>query len=330
MVVPSRMPHKDAPLRVLLHYDHTELFEDVVRSRFPDVEVRCCTSYADLAPTLEAFAPEVLFCIKFESLAYPRDALMSCRTLRWVANGGAGVDHLIPWDRKRLTVTNASGVASDMMAEYVLGGMLALAIGLPRFVRAMGERRWQFRQVSGISGKRLAIVGLGRTGRAVARLARRLSMQVVGTRARPVATAHVQRVFPADQLRLALDGAHFVVVCAPLTDVTRHLLDEGAFEAMMPGACLVDVSRGGVVDQSALAEALASGHLGGAVVDVFEREPLPASSPLWNMPNVVVTPHCSSVYAGWERRAAEMFCDNLLRWRAGRRLRNVVDPVRGY
>ena len=324
------MSHKDGPLRVLLHYDRTELFEDVVKSRFPDADVRCCASYADLAPALETFAPEVLFCIKFESLAYPREALMSCRTLRWVANGGAGVDHLAPWDAKRLTVTNASGVASDMMAEYVLGGMLALAIGFPRFVRAMGERRWQFRHVAGISGKRVAVVGLGRTGRAVARLAARFRMQVVGVRARPTATAHVQQVFPADRLHDALDGADFVVVCAPLTDATRHLVDRRALQAMKPGAFLVDVSRGGVVDQSALAEALSSGHLEGAVVDVFEEEPLPASSPLWDMPNVVVTPHCSSVYRGWERRAAEMFCDNLERWRAGRRLRNVVHPARGY
>jgi len=324
------MTYKDGPLRVLLHYDRSERFEDLVRTRFPDAEVRCCTRYADLGPALESFAPQVLFCIKFENRPYPREAVMSCPALRWVANGGAGVDHLAPWDADRLTVTNASGVASDMMAEYVLGGMLALAIGFPGFLDDMRARRWEFRQVASIAHKHVAIVGLGKTGRAVARLAGCFGMHVVGTRARPAATDRVERVLPAERLHEALDGADFVVVCAPLTGATRHLVDAGAFAAMKPGAFFIDVSRGGVVDQGALADALESAHLGGAVLDVFEHEPLPESSPFWDMANVIVTPHCSSVYEGWERRAAQMFCDNLERWRSGRRLRNVVDPVRGY
>ena len=140
----------------------------------------------------------------------------------------------------------------------------------------------------------------------------------------------VDRVLGPEHLHEALEDADYVIVCAPLTDATRHLIDRAAFAAMKPGACLVDVSRGGIVDQSALADALSGGHLGGAVLDVFEREPLPPSSPFWDMENVIVTPHCSSVYEGWERRAAEMFCDNLERWRRRRRLRNVVDPSRGY
>ncbi len=316
--------------RILLHYDRTELFRDLIGERFRDAEIRCCNTYAGLVDALTDFTPRILFCIKFENRPYPRDAVMACRSLEWVSNGGAGVDHLLPWDPHRLIVTNASGVASRVMAEFVIGGILALAIGLPGFMRRQMRHDWQFEQVTGIAGKTVAIVGLGRTGRAVARLASALDMRVVGTRAHPAPTPHVETVYPATDLHEALSDSDYVVVTAPLLDSTRHLIDAGAIAAMKAGACLVDVSRGGVVDQSALVEGLRQRKLGGAVLDVFEREPLAADSPLWDLDNVVITPHCSSVYDGWERRAAEMFCDNLGRWLAGEPLSNVVDPARGY
>ena len=317
-------------LRVLIHYDRPALFQDLIARRFPDLTLRCCESYADLAGALADFAPQILFCIKFENRPYPREAVMASPSIAWVSNGGAGVDHLLPWDPERVTVTNAAGVASQMMAEYVVGGMLALSIGLAGFMRRQMAHRWQFHQVAGVAGKTVAIIGLGRTGRAVARLASALDMRVIGTRAHPVETAHVHQVYPAAALHQALSQADFVVVAAPLLPGTRHLVDAGAIAAMKAGACVLDVSRGGVVDQAALSEGLRNQHLGGAVLDVFEREPLPADSPLWDLDNVIITPHCSSVYAGWERRAAEMFCDNLARWRAGEALQNVVDPARGY
>jgi phosphoglycerate dehydrogenase-like enzyme len=116
----------------------------------------------------------------------------------------------------------------------------------------------------------------------------------------------------------------------PLTAKTRHLLDEAQFAAMKRGAVLIDVSRGGIVRHAALIESLREGRLKGAALDVFEREPLPPESPLWNMPNVIITPHCSSVYDGWERRSIEMFCDNVERWRRGEKRHNIVDPCRGY
>lgn len=324
------MPHKDGELRILVHYDRPEPLRDRIAGRFPDAVLACCTSYSDLSEALADFAPGILFCTKFENRPYPREAVMDCASLSWVSNGGAGVDHLVPWDPERLTVTNASGVASAMMAEYVIGGMLALSIGLPGFMRRQMEHRWQFRPVAGIAGRTAAIVGLGRTGQAVARLANAHGMRIVGTRANPVDTPGVDRVYPASALHEAVRQADFVVVTAPLLESTRHLIDGAAIEAMEPGTRLVDVSRGGVVDQAALAAALASGRLAGAVLDVFEGEPLAEDSPLWDMENVVITPHCSSVYTGWELSTADMFCDNLARRLAGEPLENVVDPARGY
>ncbi len=121
-----------------------------------------------------------------------------------------------------------------------------------------------------------------------------------------------------------------MVLCLPLTEATRHCIDERAIAAMTRGAILVDVSRGGVVKGDALLAGLRSGHVAGAALDVFEHEPLAPESPFWEMENVIVTPHCSSVYAGWERRSAEMFGDNLARRLRGEPLENIVDPTRGY
>jgi phosphoglycerate dehydrogenase-like enzyme len=137
-------------------------------------------------------------------------------------------------------------------------------------------------------------------------------------------------VFGPERLHEALALADAVVLVLPLTERTRNLIDAPALAAMKPGAVLVNMARGGILDEAALAEALAAGGLGGAVLDVFAEEPLPAGSPLWDLDNVIVTPHVASVFAGWERKAAEVFADNLARRLAGEPLANVIDPSRGY
>jgi phosphoglycerate dehydrogenase-like enzyme len=124
--------------------------------------------------------------------------------------------------------------------------------------------------------------------------------------------------------------ADFIAICVPLVDSTRGMIDRAAIRAMTPGAVVIDVSRGGVTDQTALAEALARGHLRGAALDVFETEPLPETSPLWTLDNVILTPHCSSVYDGWDLKSVAMFAKNLTRYRQGRPLENRVDPTKGY
>jgi phosphoglycerate dehydrogenase-like enzyme len=124
--------------------------------------------------------------------------------------------------------------------------------------------------------------------------------------------------------------ADFILSCTPLLPSTRGLVDAAGFAAMKPGAVLIDVSRGGVVDEAALIDALRAGRLGGAALDVFATEPLPPENPLWGFENVIVTPHCSSVYEGWERKSAALFAENLVRWRSGAPLANIVDPARGY
>ena len=318
-------------MKLIVHFDQADRVLDIVARRHPKVAVAVCRDYPALPEMLAREQPEVLFTVRFAGTPnFPRRAILAAPSLKWVSVGGSGTDHLTPWDTAKLTVTNAAGVAAEAMAQYIIGGILHFTLGFSGFARHQRDHAWSAGTVDTVAGRTMAILGLGKTGQAVAKVAKALGMQVIGIRARPLPTANVDRVEPMEHLKTVLGLADFVVVCLPLTPATRGLLDAAAFDALKPGAVLVDVSRGSIVRQAALLDALKSGHLKGAVLDVFETEPLPKDSPLWDMENVIVTPHCSSVYGGWERRSVEMFCDNLDRWQRGETLQNVVDPGRGY
>lgn len=319
------------PMRVLLHNDETEALEAAIGSRFPAIELATCHSYAELPGVLSRLRPEVVYSVRFDGTPdFPRAALFGTHGPRWISNGGVGTDHFGHWDPDAVTITNAAGVAADMMAEYVFGGFLHFTLDVPGLVADKARKHWAPRKVRPLKGQTLLIVGLGQTGHAIARRARAFGMKVLATRANPVESDVVDEVHSADALSRVLPRADFIVVATPLIDRTRGLLGQAEFAAMKDGVILADVSRGGVVDQSALLAALERGKVGGAVLDVFEVEPLPKGSPLWTQDNVVISPHCSSVYDGWEMASFEMFLDNLQRWIDGTPLCNVVDPVRGY
>ena len=217
-----------------------------------------------------------------------------------------------------------------MMAEYVFGGFLHFTLDIPGLQTDKAARVWNARTVTPLAGTTLLIVGLGHTGRAVAARAKAFGMEVLGTRARRQAMDHIDEVHAADELPTLLPRADFIVISTPLIPATRGLIGAEEIAAMKLGVILADVSRGGVVDQSALHTALKAGHIAGAALDVFETEPLPDASPLWELANVIISPHCSSVYADWEKASFDLFLQNLGRWMRGEDLINIVDPARGY
>lgn len=317
---------------IIIHSDDPDGAVQAVKEVHPDLTLHACSRHEELAGLIAETRAEIIYSVRFKgTAAFPRAALVENARVKWVSVGGSGTDHLRPWDPARVTVTNAAGVAADMMAEYVLGTLLSFSLDLPGFAEKQRARRWDpAGQVTPIAGKTVLILGLGQTGTAVARRCKAMGMKVMGVRARPRSMADVDVVHEMAALPSLWPSADVIVCCVPLLDSTKGLVGRAAFAAMKPSVILIDISRGGVVDEVALIEALDAGRLKGVARDVFAAEPLPAEHPLWAYGNVIITPHCSSVYAGWDLSSARLFAENLARYRGKEPLANVVDPVRGY
>ena len=254
-------------------------------------------------------------------------------SLRWIHSTGAGIESFATpaLAERGVIVTNSAGIYAPAMAEYAIAGMVAIARDLRRLIAQQDERRWQHEPVSGseLYGKRLGIVGYGATGRYVGMVCKALGMEVWATRRRPMPAIGepVDRLFAPDALHELLAGSDFVVVSASLNSTSRHLLGAPEFDALKRGAGIVNVARGAVIDQDALLAALDDGRVGGAVLDVVTPQPLPAESPLWGHPRVILTPHISGGSPeGWSR-SIDLFIMNLARYLDGEleRLGSVVD-----
>ena len=316
--------------RVLIHSDQPQQTIGVLKQTHPDLTPEICTDNESLDKCVMQYKPDVVFSCRFSNDEFPRHALVENDSIAWVSNAGSGVNHLMPWDPKNVTVTNTAGVAADMMAEYALGIILYFSLDIYGLQQDQHKHDWRYREVSPISDKTLLILGLGKTGQCLAKKAKALEMKVIGVRARPAPTQNVDQIYSTDELHIALSQADYILVCMPLLETTKGIIGDKEFSAMKQSAIFIDLSRGGVVQETALIRALDNHIIRGAGLDVFETEPLPKDNPLWDYPNVVISPHCSSVYDGWEKRSAYMFAENLTRWRNIEPLINIVDPNRGY
>ena len=275
---------------------------------------------------------EVVFVWDFRSTEL-RDAWPRADKLRWVHVAGAGVDAVLFPElvESAITVTNSRGIFDRPIAEYVLGLMLVFAKDFRRSLELQRRRKWVHRETEMLAGKKLLVVGAGPIGRMISRQARCLAMQASAVaRTSRSEDADFGRVFSSEQLDEALPDADYVVIAAPLTDRTRGMFGAARFGRMKPGARLINVGRGAIVDEPALVEALRGGRIAGAALDVFSEEPLPEDSPLWEMPQVVVSPHMSGDFVGWHEALGELFVENFRRWERGEELLNVVDKERGY
>ena len=261
------------------------------------------------------------------------DAWDVAASLRWIQAASDGVDRLLfPGIAERgVVVTNARGVFDDAIAEWVIGAILAMATGLAGSIVAQHERRWaRDRRTERLAGTRLLAVGPGPLGRAAARRAHDLGMAVSAVGRAPRADDLFDRIGGPEDFHAMLGEADVVLDVLPLTPETGHRFDADAFAAMRPTARFVNVGRGGTVDEAALIDALRGGAIGGAALDVFEEEPLPASSPLWSFPTVIVSPHLCGDFEGWEEEVVALFVDNLGRFAKGEPLRNTVDVTLGF
>jgi phosphoglycerate dehydrogenase-like enzyme len=292
---------------------------DELSVHFPDAEILC----SDIIPA------------NWRTLA-PR--------LRWLQFPGAGVDSLATTGlldaNSDVLVTTAAGVHAETISEYVFGSMLMFNRNWPQMVRLQDEHVWArsatWYHLGGreLAGQTLGIIGLGNIGRRIAQLGRAFGMRVLGTR-RSIHYSgdqepDVDQSFPPEQLHELLRLSDYVVISVPLTRETVKLIGETELRIMRPNTYLVNIARGQVIDEQALISALREGWIAGAGLDVTEEEPLPSESPLYSMPNVILTPHISGNSAHYDTRLAALFADNLKRYRIGQQLQNRYEPSRGY
>ena len=264
----------------------------------------------------------------------PDDIQQRAPRLRWVQFASAGIDHV--WTealaKSDLIVTTISGVHPIPMAEMVLSMMLIFVKQWPRLLAQQRAHRWDKFLMGELHGKTLGVVGLGKIGQEIARVGKCMGMNVIGVRRRQTGEplSYVDKVFTQEALRQAIAMCDFVVVAVPLWAGSRGLFGEAEFRAMKPTAYFINVGRGATVDEAALIRALQEGWIAGAGLDVFAREPLPPDSPLWDMPNVIISPHMGADTDRYMERATAIFCENLRRYVAGEPLMNVVDHATGY
>ncbi len=306
------------------HPEGVEYCRAIARRR-PDLDVRLAVDEGEFARLL----PEAEILLGFR---FPVESLARRKRLRWIQVTSAGAEFLLPLrsELEGVAITNGRGIHGAPIAEYVMAAMTMLQSDFPAFLRAQGQNRWVRRPVETLKGRTIGIMGLGAIGAEIAVRAAAFGMRVLGVTRSASAVPGCTAVRTSADLAQTLAECDFVAVTLPLTEATRGFLDEAAFAAMKDGAYLVNVSRGGVVDERAMTKALASGRLAGACVDVFEVEPLPADSALWSMPNVIVTPHIAGMRSDYVDRLLDLFVANLDAYQRGAPLANVVDLTRGY
>jgi phosphoglycerate dehydrogenase-like enzyme len=305
-----------------------------LRQRFPEIQFIHALSDAEAASGIETID------IALASRLSPAMVERAPR-LRWVHSTAAAVANLLPlrdFATRGILVSNSRGIQAITIAEHVMGGLLVLSRRFNLMLEAQRERRWIQNELCSeawpwsLNGKKMVVLGLGTIGLEVARRAHAFGMRVTGIRRRVNQTApdFVDSVVGPDRLKDALRGADVAVISAPFTPETDRLIQAEHIALLNRGAIIVNVARGKIIEESALHEALRSGWLGGAVLDVFEREPLDPASPLWSLPNVIVSPHSSGFRPDHWDEVIDLFSENLQRFQRGEMLLNLVNLEAGY
>lgn len=303
-------------------YPGLEQVEDAARL----IHVRDEASLKDALPQADILLVTD-FRTKMLRKVWPKD-----HHIDWLHATAAGVDALMFPEivNSDIRVTNARGVFDRGIAEYVLGAVLMFAKDTINNLRYQRRHQWRHRETELIRGSNALIIGAGSIGREVAGLLRAAGMRAVGTARSAREDEHFNAVYANDRLFELLPEADYVIITAPLTDDTRGLFDHKAFSSMKPSARLINVGRGPIVVESDLVDALENKIISGAALDVFEQEPLDEQSPLWEMPQVMISAHMAGDFTGWRRALIDQFVENYRNWVEGEELFNVVDKQSGF
>lgn len=312
-------------MKVFVYDRRAKEYCRMIRERFPELEVVSGKPGEDQSRHIAD--ADIMITWQF-----PLEMLEKASRLRWIQLTSAGVDQLLEArDRLRdVIVTNTRGIHIDAMADYALGAMVMLQRNFSRFFLQQQDRKWSRRITEPLAGKILGIVGVGAIGREIARRAQSFGMSVIGVKRNPIPMEMVNRLFGPDRLHEMLSLSDFVVLLVPATRETYRMIGEPELRRMKQTGYLINISRGSVVNESTLIQALQQNWIAGAVLDVFEKEPLPGESPLWALENVIITPHIAGDFEGYVERVIDIFGENFARWKSGGPLMNEVDLGKGY
>ncbi|HLJ40515.1 MAG TPA: D-2-hydroxyacid dehydrogenase [Candidatus Acidoferrales bacterium] len=334
----NRPAPKDTKLLICVWHAFTlwrppQDMDERIRRRWPDLNVVHLPGYEHVIDELPSTDILVGYSLR-------RDQFAQAKKLKWIHSTAAGVGQLMYPELRRssIVLTNAGGVHAVPMSEHLLGTIIALARRFPDAMRYQSLGRWAQQEIWDakprpleLSGRVLLIVGFGATGRELARRIQPLGMRIWGiTRSGRGDAQLAERILPVEELANVLPQADFAVLAAPETPETRQMIGAKEFALMKREAYLINVARGTLVDEVALAEALRTHSIAGAAIDVAEEEPLPPESPLWKLDNIFITPHVSAVTQRMWTRQMDLLMENLERWFDGRELINQVDFRRGY
>lgn len=321
------------PIRRVLYLQKAEvlaqqqaLVSQTLQSALPGVELLFADSVESMPS--DTFVDVVIT----PTLPWLPEALARLDGYRWIHFLSAGVEKIweMDFDKTQAVMTKSSGVHGAPMSEYAIGAMLHFTKQFGRFHDQAKQALWQRSWLDELTGKQLTVLGLGHIGQSLAKRAKAFDMTVVGTLRTMRQVEQVDRVVTLKEIANELGRTDFLVCCLPLTEDTRGLVNDEFLSQLKPGAVLIDISRGGVVKGDAVLSALNAGLLKGAALDVFEQQPLPPESPLWNRDDVLITPHVSGTTPYYLERALSVFLDNYDAFSKGQPMVTLVDQVAGY
>lgn len=314
---------------VVLCFPVTDLHVKQISSVIPQANLIVASQQSVDRDVLEAD----IFCGHAKEKELPWDEVVSQDRLRWIQSSAAGLDHCLKPEviASEILVTSASGLFADQVAEQTMALLLGLIRSMPIFVEAQRKKEFIRRPTDDLHGKTVGIVGFGGNGRRIAKILSTMKVRIIATDVYPVEKpSYVDELWGPEETSQLLELSDVVIVCVPLNGQTLGMFSHEAFAQMKSGAYFINVARGQVVKEAALVESLSSGHLRCAGLDVTETEPLATSSPLWEMPNVWITPHVGAQSFDRVDVTVDFFCENLRRFEAGQPLMNLVNKQLGF
>lgn len=314
-----------ATTTVLVIHHEPDRYLEALRSRFPEMHFKNAGNDEEVQKEMAESRPQIVFSFRSDEISTKAQSMAAREScVQWIQVAGAGYDHLGDLDELACPVSNCAGVLSRFQAETVIGAMINLNFGFFRYQQQQQKKIYRKLVWRSLEGQKLLLIGLGHIGRAVAIKARQFGMEVTAVRSRLQDSPEVDAVFTPDSLPELLPEADFVSLHLPYSEDTHHYFDAKMLAAMKKSAYFINTARGNVVDERALIVALQEKSIGGAYLDVFSEEPLPQSSQLWHLDNVLLSPHYCDSVVDWHERFADFFADNLERWLAGKKLHNLI------